>query len=78
MEELYNLEKDPQELRDIAGKKKSTARKMRAQLQEIIATLDKKRNNSISLSRNNETLDTFDADEEKAVRKGLKGLGYIS
>ncbi|MEJ2629375.1 MAG: sulfatase, partial [bacterium] len=78
IEELYNLEKDPQELQDIAAKKKSTARKMRAQLQEIITTLDKKRNDSMSPSRNNGTSDIFDADEEKAVRKGLKGLGYIS
>jgi len=78
IEELYDLQNDPQELQDLTSQKKSLAKKMRTRLENIIAHLNKKRNQSISDNDNNGKSDDFNADEEKSVRKRLKGLGYIS
>ncbi|MFO7889436.1 MAG: sulfatase [bacterium] len=78
LQELYDLDDDPRELHDLTAEKKSKTRKMKSLLKDIINNLDRKRNESISNNQDNEKKDTSNADEEKAVRKRLKGLGYIS
>jgi len=78
VEELYDLEKDPQELQDLTARKKSLAKKMKSRLDDIIEDLNEKRKDTLSDNKNNGTSDDFNADEEKSVRKRLKGLGYIS
>jgi hypothetical protein len=77
-EELYNLEKDPREINDIAQQEKSIALRMKQQLLDIISSLDEKRMKN--LSHRNGTIEQEplkDSSENALIKKQFKKLGYM-
>lgn len=78
-EELYNLNDDPDETDNRIHKNPSQAERMRQKLENLIHTLDSKRQRELEEQHNRKTppKPLFDAKEEKKIRKKLRSLGYM-
>jgi len=78
-EELYNLEKDPEETNNIVDKDKSIAQQMRKELDSFYKSLEKKRQKELEEGRSNDPSLTTKSDlkEEKKIKRKLRGLGYM-
>jgi arylsulfatase len=80
VEELYDLEQDPRELRDLSQSHRSLAEEMKGRLDRLIAQLDRKREQSkgrdgVQAANAGAALEPG---EEEMIRKRLKSLGYLS
>lgn len=80
LEELYDLQEDPRELKDLSKSHHHVAAEMRGRLQELITHLDRKREQSkrANKSRDIPTAPALHPEEEQIIKKRLKSLGYLS
>jgi arylsulfatase A-like enzyme len=80
LEELYDLQDDPGETRDLSLSHRALAGEMKGRLNTMIAQLDLKRaqGNGSRRAPDPDLGPTLDAREEQMIKNRLKSLGYLS
>ena len=80
MEELYDIQEDPGETRDLSQSHRDLAAELKGRLNKLMAQLDRKREqcNSRVAGQGADAGSVLEPGEEQMIRKRLKSLGYLS
>lgn len=79
VEELYDLERDPEEINNIVSENRIKATQMRAKLDEVIQKLNSKKQQLLRKKDSTKTNleDLQDLADQKKIKKKLRSLGYM-